>query len=181
MGARDKFRVRQDPRWPDAHVRLQRLWKERRPQGITQEQFGAEYDLGSQGMVWQYLNGYTPLNFEAAAKFAQGLRCTIKDISPDMDRVMRKQLLPALGISAWGKLLMALLIAMPILGPAPSDASTLHNSNYARDLTLIHLMRRWLRILQNALKFSQISDSPTPRTPKIGVPGRWKHVTLRTM
>lgn len=140
----DKFKIRQDPRWPEAHVNLLGLW-DRRPEGMTQEQFGAEYGLGSQGMVWQYLNGYTPLNFEAASKFAKGLRCTIKDISPEMDAVMRSQLLPAMGIASWGKMAIVLLAILPLF--PPDAGATSHNNNYAQPASLIWIMRRLIFLL----------------------------------
>jgi hypothetical protein len=88
---------RQDPRWPYAHMKLKRLYTERVPSGMTQEEFGNEYGIGTQGAVWQYLNGYAPLNVEAAAKFAKGLRCTIHDISPEMATMLERDLLPVLG------------------------------------------------------------------------------------
>lgn len=145
MGAREKFQVRQDPRWPDAHIKLKRLFIERCPPDMTQEKFGAEYGLGSQGMVWQYLNGYTPLNIEAAAKFAHGLRCTIKDISPEMDKVMRARILPAMGLAAWGKVTLAALVFLGLQLAPPSEAAILHNPNYRHNHThvidFIYIMR----------------------------------------
>lgn len=79
---------------------------------MTQEEFGQKFGIGTQGMVWQYLNGWSPLNFEAAAKFAKGLNCTIADISPPMARALRLEILPVLGraaviaIFAFGQLLL---------------------------------------------------------------------------
>lgn len=49
---------------------------------LSQLRFGAEYDLGSAAMVWQYLNGHRPLNITAAVAFARGLRCKVEDFSP---------------------------------------------------------------------------------------------------
>jgi hypothetical protein len=49
---------------------------------MSQEAFGEEYKIGSQGMVWQYLHGKTPLNLNAAMKFAVGLGCPISAFSP---------------------------------------------------------------------------------------------------
>ncbi len=49
---------------------------------LTQETFGHLYELGSQGLVWQYLNGHIPLSHESAYKFARGLDCSIADFSP---------------------------------------------------------------------------------------------------
>lgn len=52
-----------------------------RPSGLTQAAFGAQYDIGSQAVVWQYLNGAIPLNLRAATGFARGLKCKIADFS----------------------------------------------------------------------------------------------------
>jgi SOS-response transcriptional repressor LexA len=49
---------------------------------ISQERFGLEYEIGSQGMVWQYLNGHRPLNLSVALKFARGLGVPIARFSP---------------------------------------------------------------------------------------------------
>lgn len=59
-------------------------------QSLTQEAFGERYGIGSQSLVWQYLNGYIPLNLHAAARFAVGLKCEVADFSPRL-----AQLLPA--------------------------------------------------------------------------------------
>lgn len=65
-------------------ARLKRLFKEKSE--LSQEEFGAKYDIGSQGMVWQYLNGRSPLNLAAAIKFASGLKVKISDFSPTLAR-----------------------------------------------------------------------------------------------
>ena len=75
---------------------LKRLYDERVSGEITQEEFGVRYGLGTQGMVWQYLNGHTPLNIEAAAKFAKGLNCKIDDFSPELAATLRDEVLPFL-------------------------------------------------------------------------------------
>lgn len=49
---------------------------------ISQAEFGAKYEIGSQGMVWQYLNGHRPLNIGAATAFATGLGVKIPEFSP---------------------------------------------------------------------------------------------------
>lgn len=49
---------------------------------LSQAEFGAEYEIGVQGMVWQYLNAKRPLNIDACVKFARGLGITIDQISP---------------------------------------------------------------------------------------------------
>lgn len=49
---------------------------------LSQAEFGARYEIGSQGMVWQYLNGRRPLNIGAATAFATGLGVKIPAFSP---------------------------------------------------------------------------------------------------
>lgn len=49
---------------------------------LSQEKFGETYGIGTQGAVWQYLEGRTPLNLRAALKFAEGLGCSPEEISP---------------------------------------------------------------------------------------------------
>lgn len=51
---------------------------------FSQDAFGAEYEIGTQGMVWQYLNARAPLNLAAAIKFARGLGVSVADISPTL-------------------------------------------------------------------------------------------------
>lgn len=60
--------------------RLRRIWDEKKQ--ASQEAFGAEFGLGTQGNVTQYLNQHIPLNLEAVVKFARGLGVSIEDISP---------------------------------------------------------------------------------------------------
>lgn len=113
--------TRQDPRWPLAHVALKRIYEDRIRDSLSQREFGREYGIGTQGMVWQYLNGYTPINIEVAWKFAEGLRCTIRDISPEMDGVIRDGLLPALGLKSWRRVAVLALLAFitqPLLTPS---------------------------------------------------------------
>lgn len=62
--------------------RLDRLWNERRPEGMTQEKFGVEYDMGTQGNVNLYLKGKAKLNLYAVGQFAKVLGVKIDDISP---------------------------------------------------------------------------------------------------
>lgn len=49
---------------------------------MSQMSFGAENNIGSQGMVWHYLNARAPLNLGVAIKFAAGLNCDVSDFSP---------------------------------------------------------------------------------------------------
>lgn len=50
--------------------------------GESQEKFGARTNIGGQALVWQYLNGYIPLNLKVAVRFASGLNCRVADFSP---------------------------------------------------------------------------------------------------
>lgn len=61
-------------------VRLKAIWDQKAK--ITQEKFGLKYDVGTQGMVWQYLNHRSPLNPKAAVAFSTELGCDIADFSP---------------------------------------------------------------------------------------------------
>jgi len=73
-------------------VRLRKLFKER--SDMSQLEFGQAYEIGNQGMVWQYLNADKPkgsaLNVLAAIKFAKGLRCRVADFSPSIQAEIDK-------------------------------------------------------------------------------------------
>lgn len=60
---------------------LKRLFKATK-HGLTQAEFGERFGIGSQGAVWQYLNGKTALNLKAAKGFAEGIDCSVADFSP---------------------------------------------------------------------------------------------------
>jgi len=64
-------------------ARLKALFDVREPR-LSQAEFGALHEIGSQGMVWQYLAGRRPLNIKAATAFARGLGVGIADISPTL-------------------------------------------------------------------------------------------------
>lgn len=74
-------------------ARLRNLFEARA--GMSQLEFGQQYGIGNQGMIWQYLNAHKPkgsvLNVFAAIKFAEGLRCQVSDFSPsiqlEIDRI----------------------------------------------------------------------------------------------
>lgn len=58
-------------------------WKKGPGRRISQAEFAARHDaLRSQGMLWQYLNAYRPLNHRALAAFASGLEVAAREISP---------------------------------------------------------------------------------------------------
>lgn len=138
---------RQDTRWGDAHVKLKRLFDQRA--GITQQEFAEKYGLGTQGMVWQYLSGYRPLNYEAAAKFAKGLKCRIDDFCPEMAEELRKEIVPVLG-KVMRRAAMVLLPSMALSSVAPEQ---LFNNNLiappyvAKSLSLIHIVCDLLKLV----------------------------------
>lgn len=97
--------------------RLRVLYDQRVPTDMSQAKFGEVYGIGTQAMVWQYLSGKRPLNFEAAAKFARGLRCTIADISPELARKIKTEFLPVLG-----RVSLILAFVTPPLVPTEAQA-----------------------------------------------------------
>lgn len=68
--------------------RLTELFKEKSG-GMSQEEFGARYNIGTQGMMWQLLNGRRPLNLKAAVGFAQGLNIPLDVVSPTIAEEVR--------------------------------------------------------------------------------------------
>lgn len=60
-------------------ARLKALFANQR---LSQEAFGERHHIGTQGVVWQYLNGKIPLNLNAALKFARGIGCDVAEFSP---------------------------------------------------------------------------------------------------
>lgn len=49
---------------------------------MSQAEFGRISNIGSQGTVWQYLNGRIPLNMRAASRFARAMGVAVSDFSP---------------------------------------------------------------------------------------------------
>lgn len=79
------------PRKKDAQLTPENLEESRRlkqlylasDHGMSQAAFGAAYDIGNQGTVWQCLNGKgMPISLKAARGFARGLKVRIADFSP---------------------------------------------------------------------------------------------------
>lgn len=145
--------MREKSQFTDAHLTLKRLWDERiTPTGMSQEEFGEKYGIGTQGMVSQYLLGTRPLNYDAAAKFARGFGCSIEEICPDMARVLLKDIFPVLRRSLrrrrYACIAAASLISSLLQAP-PADASIYHNQNVAPNASVILIAykraRRWLR------------------------------------
>lgn len=165
-------------RWPDAHVNLRRLYEER-VQDMTQAQFGKKYDIGTQPMVWQYLNGHRPVNYEAAAKFARGLRCTIYDISPEMADSIKDDILPYLGRALRRAAVLACFAIAPLTAPAPADAAVFGSS---RPPTVYYVkwmarLRRWGQALAILLGFAAAAACTTidEHTP---APKDWPNLSI---
>lgn len=80
---------------------LERLFNERiAPTGMTQDEFGALYGIGSQQVVWQYLSGHRRPGVQMAAKFAAAFKCTIRDIDSGLSdnfAALATEVLPVLG------------------------------------------------------------------------------------
>jgi hypothetical protein len=73
----------------DDAARLRALFEQRSE--LSQAAFGAEYEIGSQGVVWQYLTGHIPLNLPAVVKFARGLGTSVAEISPTLGKLLGDQ------------------------------------------------------------------------------------------
>lgn len=131
-----------------AHITLKRLWDERiAPTGISQEEFGEKYGIGTQGMVSQYLLGTRPLNYDAAAKFAWGFNCTIEEICPEMARTIVKDILPVLRGSLRRRRAAACVALMSFFSAAsftPHDAQAFDISQIG---PAIHRNTHWMRLL----------------------------------
>ena len=135
--------------WTEAHIALKQLWDERiAPTGMSQEEFGEKYGIGTQGMVSQYILGKKPITYDAAAKFAEGLGCSIEDICPEMART----------IDAWpvlrrslrrrrAAMLAALSLIPALLSPPRADAAIYHNASYMLQPSVIRIACHWLRRL----------------------------------
>ena len=69
---------------------LKRLYDLKAPKSvITQAEFAKRYKVGSQSMLWQYLNGRKALNLKAAVKIAAGLGVAVSDFSPRLSKEQR--------------------------------------------------------------------------------------------
>lgn len=58
---------------------------------LRQKSFGAQFEIGSAGMVSQYLHARRPLGLPAAIKFARGLKVSVADISPTLAAQLPKE------------------------------------------------------------------------------------------
>lgn len=141
-------------RWTGAHVRLKRLFDERAV--MTQAEFGLKFDIGTQGMVWQYLSGHRPLNYEAAAKFARGLGCTIYDICPEMAESIKDEILPVLGKALRRAAMVLIALAAQQFAPSDGEGAVLHNSYVARlSAQVVELNTHCMTLISRIVKFAR--------------------------
>lgn len=81
MARTESRKAKIEPIHREEAAALKRLY-DAKTDGLSQAAFAAEYDLGSQGNLWQYLNAHSPLNAHAASKFAAALGVQVRDFSP---------------------------------------------------------------------------------------------------
>jgi transcriptional regulator with XRE-family HTH domain len=150
--------------WGDAHLALKKLWDEHTARtGISQEEFGERYDIGTQGMVSQYLRGARPLNYDAAAKFAKGFGCSIEEICPSMAETLRKEIFPLLRRSLRRRRALASIAIAGLMGSAAIE----HNSICVTDFnasvrSVIHIACYRISRLIRAMKqhFLRVIECP---------------------
>lgn len=56
----------------------------------NQTEFAIRQGIGTQGMLWQYMNARRPLNLAVVASCAEGLGVSIDDISPTLAAQVRE-------------------------------------------------------------------------------------------
>jgi SOS-response transcriptional repressor LexA len=83
---------------------------------ISQERFGLEHDIGSQGMVWQYLNGHRPLNLRVALKFASGMGVPLRSFSPRLAAELERLGTSAANVAALDTLKIVRATRIPVTG-----------------------------------------------------------------
>ena len=163
--------------WTDAHIALKQLWDERiAPTGVSQEEFGERYGIGTQGMVSQYLLGTKPLNYDVAAKFAEGFGCSIEDICPEMAKTILTWPVLRRSLRRRRVAVLTALALIPMLAPSPADANTYHNHFYAERAAILRIaFRRWLRSLFGV---SLLALSACATTTPESVSVRWVRVAI---
>lgn len=78
-----------EPWQVDDAKRLKEFFADRKGK-MSQEEFGTRFEIGSQSMVWQYLNAKRPLNIKAVTNFARGLNVSVEAISPRLAEEIRR-------------------------------------------------------------------------------------------
>lgn len=122
MSTNENKRGKVTPENIEEAAKLKAIWNS--PEGknaraaadcISQEAFGAAYEIGNQAAVGFFLNGKTALSLKAAMAFARGLGCKVDDFSPRLARLIRPSqgaLLEAIAILEFERL------GMKVEGPA---------------------------------------------------------------
>ena len=113
-------------------AKLLAIWNRCQPK--SQQAFGLEFDIGSQGMVWQYLHATSPLNLEAAAKFATGLGCSIAEFSPRLAALLPPTAAPMLGA-----------IRIPVLDLNPHAGVGAEPDDHPAVRDYLEVMESWVR------------------------------------
>lgn len=147
---------KREQRWndPEAHVALRKLYEERIvPTGMTQEEFGARFEIGNQSMVWQYLSGRVPLSLEAAGRFARGLKCHIVDFSPLLAEQLKSDILPFLGPRSWWRSAAKAIAIAAIIGASWPPSS--HASFFSPVAACVYYVKRALARLRDKLLLRQ--------------------------
>lgn len=169
--------MRPKSQWKDVHIArsLQRLWDERiAPIGMSQEEFGEKYGIGTQTMVSQYLLGKKALSYDVAVKFADGFRCTIEDICPSMAQTIDAWPVLRRSLRRRRAAVLAAIVLLPaLLLPAPADATCSNNFDYVKSL---RIMFNWLRRLFAASLLAFATACATTTTQSVSV--RWERVAL---
>lgn len=88
-------------------ARLRKLFAEKTTK--SQAAFGQDFDIGTQGMVWQYLNARRALNLDALFKFAQGLEVEPKAISPTLWQKVSASIAREAALTEEQRLLLSLI------------------------------------------------------------------------
>lgn len=74
--------------------RLKALFEEfqkRSKPRISQGKFGLDHGIGTQGFVWQCINGRIAMNVEHAVKWAEALGRSVEDFSPRLARELEER------------------------------------------------------------------------------------------
>jgi len=114
--------------------------------GVSQREFGSIAGIGSQSLVWQYLNGRTPLNLAVAVKFAQGLGVQVKDFSPRLAKELQEIVDAARQLddaSKDGARSRVSWVSLPVL---PIDASGVCKTSYTPPMAFtehIKVSKQW--------------------------------------
>jgi len=75
-------------KWQEEDAKRLKEWVD--SSGLSQLEIGEKFGIGTQGMVWQYVNAKTPLNLSAIIKFSNGLKCSVVEISPTLAEELSK-------------------------------------------------------------------------------------------